>query len=112
MDLAELGLALRSARIERRLTQQLLADKTGVSVSLISKLEGGMLPDVGIVRILVLLQCVGLELQARPRSHRRTLDDVAAELNADALIDPAVTPPERQRVRRTRAEKAAKPAPN
>jgi len=108
MDLAELGLALRSARVVRRLTQQQLAELTGISVSLISKLEGGMLPDVGIVRLLSLLRCVGLELQARPKSHRRTLDDVAAELNAETLKDPNAVPVERQRVRRTRAEKAPK----
>lgn len=110
MDLAELGLALRTARIERRLTQQQLAALTGISVPLISKFECGMLPDVGLLRLLALLNCVGLELQARPRNHRRTLDDVAAELNAETLKDPAITPPERQRVRRTRAEKASKTA--
>ncbi|WP_153133339.1 helix-turn-helix domain-containing protein [Dechloromonas hortensis] len=108
MNLAELGLAFRTARIERRLTQQDLVSMTGISVTLISKLEGGMLPDVGIVRLIALLECVGLELQARSRIHRRTLDDIAEELNAEALKDPRAVPIERQRVRRTRAEKAPK----
>ena len=105
-----LGKRLRRRRRLLGLTQQQLAELTGISVSLVSRLEGGMLPDVGMLRLLSLLNCVGLEIQLRPRNHRRTLDDVAEELNAEALKDPATNPPERQRVRHTRAEKAPKTA--
>lgn len=82
MDLVELGQAFRDARLQSRQPQKDIAAKTGVSVSTISQFENGMLTDLGTVRLLALLEQVGLELSARLRTQRRTLDDIAQELNA------------------------------
>ncbi|SFN90859.1 Helix-turn-helix domain-containing protein [Formivibrio citricus] len=78
MNLYELGQALKAARINQSITQQELAERTGVSVSTISGLERGTLSEIGVVKLLQLFALVGLELQPRPAGRRRTLDDVAA----------------------------------
>jgi transcriptional regulator with XRE-family HTH domain len=79
MNLFELGQALKEARIQQRLTQSELANCTGVSLSSISGLERGSLPEIGTVKLLQLFAAVELELQPRPAGQRRTLDDVNAE---------------------------------
>jgi transcriptional regulator with XRE-family HTH domain len=79
MNLFELGQALKDARIRQRLTQGELASRTGVSLSSISGLERGSLPEIGTVKLLQLFAAVELELQPRPVGQRRTLDDVNAE---------------------------------
>lgn len=79
MNLFELGQALKEARIRQRLTQSELANSTGVSLSSISGLERGSLPEIGTVKLLQLFAAVELELQIRPAGQRRTLDDVNAE---------------------------------
>lgn len=79
MNLYELGLALKEARIRQLLTQSELASRSGVSLSTISGLERGNLPEIGTVKLLQLFEAVGLELQPRPAGQRRTLDDVNAE---------------------------------
>lgn len=82
MDLVELGQAFREARLQSRQPQKEVSAKTGVSITTISQFENGMLTDLGTVRLLALLAQVGLELSARLQTERRTLDDVAQELNA------------------------------
>ena len=79
MNLFELGQVLKEARIRQRLTQSELANRTGVSLSSISGLERGSLPEIGTVKLLQLFAAVELELQPRPAGQRRTLDDVNAE---------------------------------
>lgn len=79
MNLFELGQALKEARIGQRLTQSELASRTGVSLSSISGLERGSLPEIGTVKLLQLFAAVELELQPRPAGQRRTLDDANAE---------------------------------
>lgn len=93
-DLAE---QFKRARIASRLTQREAAAAAGVSALLVSQFERGALTELGSVKLLSLLRAVGLELQARPAGHQRTLNDIAAELDA-------TTPPGRperglQRVR-------------
>jgi transcriptional regulator with XRE-family HTH domain len=80
MDLCELGQSLKAARISKEITQQALAERTGVSISTISGLERGTLSEIGVVKLLQLFAVVGLELQPRTAGQRRTLDDVANEL--------------------------------
>ena len=105
MDLVELGQAFRVARLQSRQPQKDVSAKTGVSVTTISQFENGMLTDLGTVRLLALLEQVGLELSARPRTQQRTLDDVAQELNAGSATFDVVGQPrqvavkEPQRVR-------------
>ncbi|MDH2234700.1 helix-turn-helix transcriptional regulator [Pigmentiphaga sp. GD03639] len=107
MNLAELGEAFRTARMAAELTQQQVAEISGVARGRISMFETGALPEIGAVKMLSLFDAVGLELIARRPGHQRTLDDVLAE-PAEAA-DTAV----RQRVRKrsARGPKATKRQP-
>lgn len=102
MNLAELGEAFRLARMAANLTQQQVAEISGVTRSRISMFETGMLPEIGAVKMLGLFDAVGLELIARRPGHQRTLDDVLAE-SAEAG---AGDMPMRRRVRRKASQKA------
>lgn len=83
MNLADLGEVFRLARLAANLTQQQVAEISGVTRSRISMFETGMLPEIGAVKMLGLFDAVGLELIARRPGHQRTLDDVLVE-SADA----------------------------
>lgn len=76
MNLAELGEAFHQARIAANLTQQQVADLSGVPRGRISRFETGMLSELGAVKMISLFDAVGLEISARRRGHQRTLDDV------------------------------------
>ncbi|PLQ00374.1 helix-turn-helix domain-containing protein [Cupriavidus pauculus] len=84
MDLIELGVAFKAARIHSRKTQQEVADLTGVSRARISAFENGALPELGVVKVLALFEVVGLEILARPAGQGRTLDDLVAEQTSAA----------------------------
>ncbi|WP_460909610.1 helix-turn-helix transcriptional regulator [Paraburkholderia jirisanensis] len=79
MNLAELGEVLRQARVAANLTQQQVAEMSGVPRGRISMFETGMLPELGAVKMLSLFDAVGLEILARRRGHQRTLDDVRVD---------------------------------
>ena len=97
MTLAELGEAFRGARMAADLTQQQVAEMSGVARGRISMFETGALPEIGAVKMLSLFDAVGLELIARRPGHQRTLDDALAESAEAGDI------PTRQRVRKRSA---------
>ncbi|WP_118180614.1 helix-turn-helix domain-containing protein [Paraburkholderia phosphatilytica] len=79
MNLAQLGETFRRARLAVNLTQDQVAELSGVARPRVSQFENGSLPELGAVKLLSLFDAVGLELYARPAGHQRTLDDAAAE---------------------------------
>jgi transcriptional regulator with XRE-family HTH domain len=100
MNLMDIAVAFKSARIRARLTQLDVAKATGVGVLTISKLERGALTEIGAVKLLALLRKVGVELVPRLVGQPRTLDDIAAELDAGTVPEPL--PRTAQRVRHSR----------
>lgn len=105
MNLAELGEMFHRARVAANLTQQQVADLSGVPRGRISRFETGMLPELGTVKMISLFDAVGLEILARPRGHRRTLDDVRHDVEALAPLGAA---PKRVRPRAPQRLKATK----
>jgi transcriptional regulator with XRE-family HTH domain len=93
MNLAELGEAFKRARIEANLTQEEVAQRSGVQRARVSLFETGALAELGAVKMMSLFNAVGLETFVRPAGHRRTLDDVLSEPDEDRA------PISRQRVR-------------
>ena len=83
MNLAELGEAFKRARIEANLTQEEVAQRSGVQRARISLFETGALAELGAVKMLSLFNAVGLETFVRRAGHRRTLDDVLNEPDED-----------------------------
>jgi transcriptional regulator with XRE-family HTH domain len=76
MDLAELGRQVAHSRRQRKLSQSELAAAVGLSRQTISSLERGDITDLGIRKVLRLLDALDLTLVVRPLNHLVTLDDL------------------------------------
>lgn len=76
MTLAELGSEVARVRKERRFSQTDLARAAAVSRQSISLLERGTLSDLGVQKVMRVLDALDLELVVRPAGHPVTLDDL------------------------------------
>ena len=75
----ELGGKIKEARRRLKITQAGLAEKTGVSRTTINQLENGTISDIGIRKVMHVLEYLGLELTVRPAGSPPTLDELTAE---------------------------------
>lgn len=75
MNLNEFGNAIKKARKEKKLSAKVLAKRSNVDPSLLSRLENGHLAELGATKLNFILNNVGLELTTRPQSRRPTLLD-------------------------------------
>lgn len=85
MTLTEIGQALRTARKQRGLTLQKVADDLGMGIATISRLERGDLDDIGARRLLRVAEYVGLQVLVRPAGFGMTLDEAMEEAESDFL---------------------------
>jgi transcriptional regulator with XRE-family HTH domain len=83
MDLSEIGVVFREARRRSGRTQSELARALGMSRATLSALEGGRCHEIGVRKLTVLLQSVGLDLFVAPRRERPTIDELRAELSRE-----------------------------
>ena len=71
MRIQEVGQEIRKARMARGMTQAELASAVGISRPTLNLLESGLIRDLGLRKVLAVLNCVGLELNwqqgGRPR---------------------------------------------
>lgn len=71
MRIQELGQAIRNARRGRNLTQAQLAQTAGISRETLNLLESGLVRDLGVRKVLAVLEVLGLALSVdaagRPR---------------------------------------------
>ena len=74
-----LGNDIRDARRQRKLTQSALAKATGIGRSTLSQIENGTVTDIGIRKIIRVLDYLGLELTARPQGAPPTLEELRRE---------------------------------
>jgi len=79
LDLRELGHQVARARRERGHSQTELAAAAGLSRQTVSALERGELGDLGLRKVLRLLDALDLTLVLRRAGHRLTLDDLRPE---------------------------------
>jgi len=77
--LFDIGKQIRQARKDRHLTQAALAAALGMSRATISQLEHGTVQDLGIRKVVRLLEYLGLTLQVRPKGQPPTLDELREE---------------------------------
>jgi transcriptional regulator with XRE-family HTH domain len=80
MYFQDIGVALRKARLSRGLTQNELATQANVSRGTVNQLETGVFPDLGVKKLLALLNSVGLEMFIQDKSAKP-----AAEREMDYL---------------------------
>lgn len=74
-----LGNAIRQTRKRQKLTQSRLAMAAGIGRSTLSQIENGAIQDIGIRKILRVLDFLDLELDVRPRGAPPTLEELRRE---------------------------------
>jgi transcriptional regulator with XRE-family HTH domain len=80
VELFELGEQAKAARRAKGLTQQEVAERSGVSRARLDALENGRSSDVGFRNVVRILNALGLDLQIVPAGlSRPTLDDLMRE---------------------------------
>ncbi len=75
-DLKRMGSQIREARKGHRLTQAALAAELGISRTTLSLLESGMIPELGVRKVIRILERLGLELMTRPAGAPPTLEEI------------------------------------
>jgi DNA-binding XRE family transcriptional regulator len=79
-DLTDLGVLVKEARRERRMTQAELAAMVGLARQTVVAFEAGCTPEISFSAVVRLMSAVGLDLRAGAyREARRTLDDLVDE---------------------------------
>ena len=72
----ELGQAIRGARKEKKLTQAEVAAAAGIGRTTLGQIENGTIQDIGIRKVMRLLEYLGLELSVRPAGAPPTLEEL------------------------------------
>ena len=74
MYFEELGTKIRQARTARKLTQEALALATDLSRTTINQLESGASPDIGVKKLLTVLEVLGLDLDVTKKPKKQAPD--------------------------------------
>lgn len=77
--LYDIGLNIRQARKRRGMSQAELAAMLGMSRTTIGQIENGTVQEVGVRKIVRILEVLGLELRVRPAGRPPTLDELRDE---------------------------------
>lgn len=90
MQLQELGYAIRQARLARQITQAQLAQAAGLSRTTLNRFENGLAGDLGVRKILALLDQLDLILSLQPgtRLRRRNFVKMACVTASVSLKNP------------------------
>jgi transcriptional regulator with XRE-family HTH domain len=78
--LIQIGKEVRMARKSRRISQADLAKTLGMSRTTIGQIENGTVQDIGVRKLLRLLEYLGLELRVRRADRRPTLEELREEM--------------------------------
>ena len=79
MNLLEIGITIRNARKEAKLTQQQVAELLGMSRATISGIETGRIAEVGIRKMAALCSVLDLEITVGKRRPYPTLQELRQE---------------------------------
>ena len=74
--LIDIGKEIRTERKRRKITQRTMADALAMSRSTISQIESGTVPEIGVRKVIRILEYLGLELRVRPAGAPPTLDEL------------------------------------
>jgi transcriptional regulator with XRE-family HTH domain len=74
--LFKIGEYIRLERKQRKMSQSALAKLLGMSRSTISQIETGTVQDIGVRKLIRILEVLDLELRVRPAGSPPTLDEL------------------------------------
>jgi len=77
--LFRIGADIRKERKLRKISQEKLAKDLGMSRSTVSQIESGIVQDIGVRKLIRILDYLGLELRVRPAGLPPTLDELREE---------------------------------
>ena len=75
-----IGRSIREARKRQNVTQSEAAKAAGIGRSSLSLIENGAIQDIGIRKVIRVLDFIGLELTTRPRGAPPTLEELREEV--------------------------------
>lgn len=76
MDYLELGNTVQNLRKERKITQQLMAQHLGISRATLSAFENGTSGDIGIKKVMLMLDYLGYRLQITEKAPFPTFEEL------------------------------------
>ncbi len=79
MTLQELGFEIKKLRKEKRWTQDDMEQYSNITKRTISKIENGFVDEVGIKKVEILLDLLGVEFSLRPKGRPKTLEELEDE---------------------------------
>jgi transcriptional regulator with XRE-family HTH domain len=74
-----IGAKIKAERKRRKLTQKQIAAALGMSHATISQIEAGIVQDIGIRKLIRILEYLGLEINLRMAGAPPTLDELREE---------------------------------
>lgn len=77
--LFEIGKQIRQARKSRRISQSELGKALGMSRTTIGQIENNTVQEIGVRKLIRLLEFLGMELRVRPAGKPPTLDELLEE---------------------------------
>ena len=77
--LIEIGQKIRQARKGRKVSQAELANALGMSRTTIGQIENGTVQEIGVRKLIRILEYLGLELRVRPAGRPPTLEELREE---------------------------------
>jgi transcriptional regulator with XRE-family HTH domain len=77
--LFDIGKEIRQVRKSRKISQAEIAAALGMSRTTIGQIENGSVQEIGVRKLIRLLEFLGLELRVRPAGQPPTLEDLREE---------------------------------
>lgn len=74
-----IGKQIRQARKSRKVSQAALAKALGMSRTTIGQIENGAVQEIGVRKLIRVLEFLGLELRVRPAGRPPTLEELREE---------------------------------
>lgn len=74
--LFDIGKKIRAERRRKKITQAVVARSLGMSRTTISQIEGGTVQDIGVRKLIRILDYLGLELRVRAAGLPPTLEEL------------------------------------
>ena len=79
MTLQELGFEIKKLRKEKKRTHDDMEQYSNITKRTISKIENGFVDEVGIKKVEILLDLLGVEFSLRPKGRPKTLEELEDE---------------------------------